>query len=168
MQAGLTRLGSTVQTSENRLQFTEPSEKSTMKPVHAVAGTAILSALVLTSVHGEATSRGAETTRNADAPKTVDFTRDVKPLFVKHCYKCHGPEKQESGFRLDRKADALAGGERGASIIPGDSKKSLLIRYVAGLDEDVTMPPEDELTKKQIATLRAWIDQGAKWGKPKK
>ncbi len=100
--------------------------------------------------------------------KTVDFTRDVKPIFVKHCYSCHGAKKQESGFRLDRKVDALTGGDRGASIIPGDSKKSLLIRYVAGLDEDVTMPPEDdELSKKQIATLRAWIDQGAKWATTK-
>jgi uncharacterized membrane protein len=101
--------------------------------------------------------------------KRVSFAKDVRPIFVKHCYKCHGAKKQESGFRLDIKADALTGGERGASIIPGNSKKSLLIRYIAGLDPDIVMPPEDdELTKKQIATLRAWIDQGADWPAKKK
>ncbi|GAB4152838.1 MAG: hypothetical protein Tsb009_28930 [Planctomycetaceae bacterium] len=106
------------------------------------------------------------------SPKTaprVQFDRDVKPIFVKHCYQCHGPKKQESGFRLDRKADALTGGDRGAAIIPGNSKKSLLIRYVAGLDPDISMPPEDdELSKKQIETLRRWIDQGANWPDNKK
>ncbi len=130
--------------------------------------TSILSAAAIVCMSfpnlGAATNPAPLKTQKEEKDRVVDFKRDVQPIFVKHCYKCHGPKKQESGFRLDRKADALTGGERGASIIPGESKKSLLIRYVAGLDEDVTMPPEDdELSKKQITTLRAWIDQGAKW-----
>ena len=39
-------------------------------------------------------------------PKPVDFDRDVKPIFAKHCVSCHGPDKQKNGLRLDRKADA--------------------------------------------------------------
>src|SRR6187551_2974582 len=30
-----------------------------------------------------------------------DFTRDVRPILEQHCYECHGPEKQKSGYRLD-------------------------------------------------------------------
>lgn len=96
--------------------------------------------------------------------RKVDFAKDVKPLFAKHCLSCHGSEKQEAGFRLDQKAAALAGGDAGESILPENSADSLLIRYVAGIDENIVMPPEGEqLTKMQVGILRAWIDQGAVW-----
>ena len=39
----------------------------------------------------------------AEAPPTgpVDYTRDVKPILAQHCVKCHGPDKQRGGLRLD-------------------------------------------------------------------
>ncbi len=99
------------------------------------------------------------------ATRPVDFARDVQPLFARHCYSCHGPEKQKGQLRLDRKADALKGGDSHApDIIPGQSAESPLIRFVAGLDKDMVMPPKGErLSAEQISLLRAWIDQGAKW-----
>ena len=96
----------------------------------------------------------------------ADFARDVQSLFAAHCYKCHGPDKQESGFRLNLKKEALAGGDNGRAILPGNSAGSRLIQFVAGQDKDTLMPPADEgkpLTAEQIGVLRAWIDQGAKW-----
>lgn len=97
-------------------------------------------------------------------PNPVDFHKEIQPIFAKHCYSCHGPKKQESGFRLDRKDDALNGGERGKSIVAGNSKKSLLYQYVAGLDPDIVMPPEDDtLSKSQVALIKRWIDEGADW-----
>jgi mono/diheme cytochrome c family protein len=96
--------------------------------------------------------------------RKVDFVKDVQPLFKKHCLKCHGSQKKEAGFRLDLKAAALAGGDGGESILPENSAESLLIRYVAGIDENIVMPPEgDQLSKTQVGILRAWIDQGAVW-----
>ena len=99
------------------------------------------------------------------AQPTVDFVREVEPIFEQNCVKCHGPEKQKSGYRLDVRAVALTGGEEHApNIVPGKSAESPLIRFVAGLDEDVKMPPKgDALTAEQVAVLRAWIDQGAVW-----
>jgi mono/diheme cytochrome c family protein len=102
--------------------------------------------------------------RTADPPKTVDFDRDVKPIFAKHCVSCHGPEKAKSSLRLDRKADALAGGDGGAIIISGKSADSRLIKLVSHDDPDLRMPPKGaRLTAAEIAILQAWIDQGAKW-----
>src|SRR2546425_865158 len=99
------------------------------------------------------------------ATKEVDFARDIEPMFSKVCFKCHGPEKQKSGFRLDNREAALKGGENGVDILPGKSADSPLIRYVAGLDEEIKMPPKgsDPLSAEEIGLLRAWIDQGAKW-----
>lgn len=43
--------------------------------------------------------------------RSVDFVRDIRPLLDAHCLKCHGPEKQKGGYRLDWKNAAFKGGE---------------------------------------------------------
>jgi hypothetical protein len=100
------------------------------------------------------------------AARPVDYERDVAPILAKNCYRCHGAKKQQGGLALHVQDRAIAGGDSGPAIVPDKSAESRLIRYVAGLDEDYLMPPEDAgkpLTSEQIGLLRAWIDQGAKW-----
>jgi mono/diheme cytochrome c family protein len=98
------------------------------------------------------------------AKRAVDFAKDIQPLFKDKCYKCHGSSRQEAGLRLDRRDDALNGGDSGPMFVSGKSAESRLIQYVAGVDPDVVMPPEgDKLSDEEIGLLRAWIDQGAKW-----
>jgi mono/diheme cytochrome c family protein len=106
----------------------------------------------------------AVTTLPPAATRTIDFVRDVKPIFDGKCLGCHGPRKQESGLRLDAKTVVLRGGLSGAALVPGDGGKSLLVHLVAGLDPDRVMPEKgDRLTAAEVGVLRAWIDQGAKW-----
>ena len=96
----------------------------------------------------------------------IEFDRDIAPILQKSCLQCHGPERPKGRFRLDDRELALKGGSGGVDIIPGDSAKSPLIHYVAGLVEDMQMPPEgkgDPLTREEIGKLRAWIDQGVEW-----
>ena len=94
----------------------------------------------------------------------VDFTAEVRPLFEQRCYGCHGAAQQMGGLRLDRKGDALRGGNSGAVIMPGDSARSKLVRAIAGVEGTPLMPMVGErLTPEQIGVLRAWIDQGAEW-----
>src|SRR5688500_19025774 len=98
------------------------------------------------------------------AARPVDFVKDVQPIFAANCYACHGPDKQKSGYRLDAKSVALAGGDIGHAIIPGDGANSRLIHDVSGLDPKIKMPAKgDPLTAEQVGILRAWIDQGANW-----
>jgi len=98
------------------------------------------------------------------ATRPADFEKDIQPIFAKHCYSCHGLDKQKGDLRLDVKEKALAGGESGAAIVAGKSAESPLIHFVAGLVEDKVMPQKgDRLTAEQIGLLRAWIDQGASW-----
>jgi hypothetical protein len=97
----------------------------------------------------------------------IDFDRDIRPIFETSCVRCHGPQKPRSDFRLDSRQPALNGGDENTNdIVPGDSAKSLLVNYVARQVPDMEMPPDgkgDPLTPRQIALLRAWIDQGANW-----
>jgi mono/diheme cytochrome c family protein len=100
------------------------------------------------------------------ASRKVGFEADVRPILAASCYRCHGPKAAKGGLVLDRKAEALRGGDEGQVIVPGKSGASRLVRYVSGLDDDHVMPPENggkRLSPDQVGVLRAWIDQGAKW-----
>ncbi len=100
------------------------------------------------------------------AEKKVEFTKDIKPIFDKSCMDCHDKSGPMGKFRLDKREEALKGGESGPAIVPGKSDKSPLVYYVAHAVKDFEMPPKDQgdpLTKEQVGLLRAWIDQGAKW-----
>ncbi len=100
----------------------------------------------------------------APATRPVDFGRDIQPLFAQHCYKCHGPDKQLSGLRLDLKKAALEGGDSGKVVEIKRSANSTLVEYIAGIDPERIMPPKGErLTTEQVGLVRAWIDQGANW-----
>lgn len=97
----------------------------------------------------------------------VDYQKDIAPILENSCFRCHGPERPRSGFRLDNRASALAGGDLGIAIVPGKSLESPLIHYVARLVRDLEMPPTgkgDPLKPYEIALLRAWIDQGVDYG----
>src|SRR5262249_29987096 len=80
----------------------------------------------------------------APADVKIDFVRDIKPILENSCIRCHGPERPRSHFRLDSREAALKGGDNGVDIIPGNSAGSSLIRYVAGLEPDMMMPPVDK------------------------
>jgi len=99
------------------------------------------------------------------AATSVDFAKEIQPIFAERCYECHGEKKQKSSFRLDVMTTAFAGGESGKpAIVAGKSSESGLIRHVTSTDPDEMMPPKgDRLTAVQIATLKKWIDAGANW-----
>ena len=89
----------------------------------------------------------------------VDYAREVRPIFQKACYSCHGAEKQKGELRLDVKMLALKGGESGRAIVPGKSRESLLIKLVRGEDEDRPGggdPPHGGKTSKR---QRAFLDE---------
>jgi len=97
-------------------------------------------------------------------PRKVDFATEVLPIFEKSCGNCHGPKMRMSGLRLDTKPGAFAGGENGKAIIPGKSDESPLYQRIAGLGGLIPMPMGGKpLDPAQVATIKAWIDQGAEW-----
>ena len=101
----------------------------------------------------------------ASSKTGLTYAKDIKPIFEKACFKCHGAEKQKAKLRLDSLGAAIKGGEEGPDIVAGSSAKSKLVHSIARLNEDEAMPPADKgkpLTKDEVGLVRAWIDQGAK------
>ena len=105
---------------------------------------------------------GSQTKLPAVAQDDVSYTRDVEPILKRHCLKCHGPQKQESGLRVDQKTSLLRGGDFGEpALVPGNSQDSFLIHVVAGLNPDLKMPPEGPaLSPQEVGILRKWVDSG--------
>src|SRR6185436_6958889 len=78
------------------------------------------------------------------APASVEFNRDIRPIFSDRCFTCHGPDKANrvTELRFDTEAGAkIALTEGRQSIVPGDPEKSELVRRIASSDEAVRMPP---------------------------
>ena len=89
------------------------------------------------------------------AAQPVSFDRHVRPILTANCYQCHGPdaESRKGDLRLDRETDAKP------------ALKEVLAR-ISHSDPEEIMPPiksGKKLTDSEIATLRLWIAQGAKW-----
>jgi len=94
----------------------------------------------------------------------VDFRRDVYPLLKQRCFECHAGRDADSGVRLDVLEEVLGHTTGNALAVAGKSKSSPLVKRVTAETEDERMPPEgDRLDEKQIAILKAWIDQGVAW-----
>ena len=95
----------------------------------------------------------------------VDFEREIAPILKSRCVGCHGPKKQESGFRLDRRTSLLRGGDYGEpAIVPGDPAKGTLLAAIKATDPDFRMPPEGALlSKQQVMLIERWIKAGAVW-----
>jgi ankyrin repeat protein len=95
------------------------------------------------------------------AAPPVDYEKQVRPLLAQKCHVCHGDEVQQSGLRLDKRQNAMRGGDYGPVILPGKSAESKLIKRVINGDGGLQMPPTGPLSKEEIALLRQWIDEGA-------
>jgi hypothetical protein len=95
----------------------------------------------------------------------VSFRRDVAPILVKQCQGCHGPEKSKGGYRLDSFDRLTRGGEsKTPPIVAGQPGKSNLLRLISTDDEDDRMPQKaDPLPAAQVALVRRWIEEGAKF-----
>jgi cytochrome c553 len=84
----------------------------------------------------------------SQTPAAEHFEKSVRPVFVKNCYGCHGPNRQSAGINF----------ATGAGL---DKTRRLLdaISYTA----DVKMPPTGKLSDEDIATLKQWVESGVAW-----
>lgn len=105
----------------------------------------------------------------ATLPEKVDFNFHVRPILVKNCYLCHGPDpsSREAELRLDTFEDATAQREDGKfAVAPGHPDESEMIRRILASDPNEVMPPPESnlsLSEQEKALLEKWIEQGAEW-----
>ena len=89
------------------------------------------------------------------------FEERIRPSLVEHCIACHGPDKSESGLRLDRPELFRQGGESGSLVEAQKPVESLLLQALR--HEGLEMPPNKKLPDEQIEAFEAWVSAGAVW-----
>ena len=99
---------------------------------------------------------------------TISYSQDVRPILEKNCQVCHqegGQGYVASGFSMETYEDLMKGTRNGPMVVPGDSMGSNMIVLMEGrADPSISMPhgSMESVPAKDIATIKAWIDQGAK------
>ena len=110
----------------------------------------------------------AEDTTTAHAGIPADqlafFEKNIRPVLVQSCYKCHSAEseKVKGGLVLDTRDGSRLGGESGhPGITPGNLAESTIYQAMLWTNEDMQMPPKQKLPDDVIANFSKWIEMGA-------
>lgn len=100
------------------------------------------------------------TTVSPAADQRVDFAHDILPLLRARCAECHTNGKYKGGLSFDTRAALL----KTKAVTPGRSAEGPLLERITSTDPEKRMPPKGPaLTAKEVALLRAWVDQGLSW-----
>jgi mono/diheme cytochrome c family protein len=104
----------------------------------------------------------------APAAAPVVFSKDVASVLVQKCLACHGAADPKGDYQLTTFESLLKpGASTSAAVTPGKADESELLRLISSTDKDERMPKDgDPLSPEQIATIKRWIEEGAKFDAP--
>jgi hypothetical protein len=101
-------------------------------------------------------------TAEPTAAEAEFFEKEIRPLLVEKCWKCHGETTHKGRLKLTTRASLLKGGASGPAAVPEKPEESLLIDAVR-YKEVRRMPPDGKLTSRQIEVLERWVKLGVPW-----
>lgn len=94
---------------------------------------------------------------SAFAQAKVNFTDHILPIFQNACTNCHNPDKKKAGLDLTTYQGAMAGGETGPAVKPGNADGSFLYKVSAHLEEPKMPPKGSKLTDAELKLVKDWI-----------
>ncbi|MDG2223702.1 MAG: hypothetical protein P8L85_20145 [Rubripirellula sp.] len=96
------------------------------------------------------------------AADSVDYVKEVRPIFARYCIGCHTAEEEQGGLVMETYKSLMVGGESGLAVTAGEPNSSRLLQMVRGKLEPA-MPPEGEErpSEDEISVIQEWIEQGA-------
>jgi len=98
------------------------------------------------------------------AEQLLFFEKNIRPVLIEHCYKCHSAEseKVKGGLTLDTRQGTQLGGESGhPGVTPGSLSDSSVYEAITWANDDMQMPPKNKLPEDVIANFKKWIEMGA-------
>ena len=119
-------------------------------------------------------STSEKSVASEDIPDSISYNFNIRPILSDKCFKCHGPDasKRQAHLRLDMPESAYAAlkdDPKAHALVPGDFGASELYRRITSTDSDEMMPtPKSHLkrlTPYEVALVKKWIKQGAKYEK---
>ncbi len=94
------------------------------------------------------------------------YTSDIAPILARNCIGCHSVNTKMGGLVLETFDGLEEGGQRGPSIVPGNSAQSPLYLMVTGKMEPRMPFSADPLGPADVELLERWIEAGAPGPKP--
>ncbi len=95
------------------------------------------------------------------ADSTPNFNSQVAPILQKNCLACHSSASKMGGLVMENYDALMKGGAHGVVIVPGKADQSRMILMLEGKVQPRMPFGGDPLPAADIATLKAWIDDGA-------
>jgi hypothetical protein len=93
------------------------------------------------------------------------FVKDIRPMLLESCFKCHGGDKTRSGLDITSRETLQKGGDNGP-VLGERASASKMYRLAAHLDKPHMPPNSHGLKSEQLERLAAWIELGAPYDKP--
>jgi hypothetical protein len=129
----------------------------------------VLLFLIVVGIFYSCDSSGLQAT--ATVPDSIRYNFHIRPILSDKCFSCHGPDanKREAGLRLDLADSAFKALQDNPSAhawVPGKPEASDAFLRISTQDTSLLMPPlysNLSLTGQEIALIKKWIQQGARY-----
>ena len=122
-------------------------------------GVAVFLALVLGGI-------GSSEKVEAGQGSAPSYAAQVQPILQQKCLACHSGAAKMAELVMDNYDSLMKGGAHGRDIVPGKSGESRLVLMVEGKVQPRMPFGGNPLPAGDIATIKAWINAGAKGPAP--
>lgn len=129
--------------------------------LRAVLCAVLMNLLFCTTGEAQNTTEATKNYHTLNQGMQVSFSKQVAPIFQTKCAGCHSKTANMGGFILTDFDSLLKGGSHGKAVIPGNADESRMVKMLEGSLQP-RMPMGGQLEEPEIATIRLWINQGAK------
>src|SRR5438132_10717059 len=121
----------------------------------------VVSLVLCVTLQAQNTTEATKNYHTLNQGMQVSFSKQVAPIFQTKCAGCHSKTANMGGFILTDFESLLKGGSHGKALIPGNADESRMVKM---LEDSLQprMPMGGQLEEQEIATIRLWINQGAK------
>jgi len=123
---------------------------------------AIAAVLLLIGCGGGEKPQAQTPPTDSARPAVVEasFAKDVAPIFAANCMPCHsGAADAKSPYDLSRYEGVMGNGKDTVpNVLAGRADSSLLYMML----HEGKMPPTGPLDAAKVATIKKWVDEGAK------
>jgi hypothetical protein len=132
------------------------AQKSTAKKKKGVAKKGATAEVEATKPTPDAAAMPADTSG-------ISFSRDIAPILVQNCTRCHDSKKRSGKFDLTSFEKLMAGSDKEKVIVPGQPEESHLVLRIQG-EETPKMPQgnNNNLGDVAIEKIANWVKAGAR------
>jgi len=111
-------------------------------------------------------SAAAALAQHTPGTPVPSYTAQIAPIFQQSCFACHSATTKMGGLVLENYEGLIKGGVHNDVIVPGKAEESRMIQMLEGKVQPRMPFGGDPLPPAVIATIKAWIDAGAKGPAP--